>query len=248
MIMTLLGLETLTWILVALLTIAVPLMGRADLRSLRQALDHGDPDARPRFYERAVLFQWGLTLLLAVIWVATGRGLGEVGLIPRFGFWAIFFGALAIAATVGFVWRVRRATNDPEQLRGVREQLDTLEIVAPHTDRELTRFGWLSITAGICEEFIYRGILMGLLASSLGIWPAILISSVVFGIGHSYQGPVGVLRTGLVGLVMAIVVALTGSLFIAMAAHAAIDLSQGRMLHAAVDPQLGIDREALEAA
>lgn len=246
--MTILDLDILTWILMAFLTIAVPIMGRADIRSLKRALDRGEPDARPRVYERAVLFQWGMALLLAVIWIATGRGLGEAGLVPQFGIWPVFFGALALVGAVGFVSQVRRATNDPRQLREVRGKLDAVEIIAPHDDRELTRFGWLSITAGICEEFMYRGILMGLLASSLGIWPAILISSIIFGIGHSYQGPVGVLRTGLVGLVLAIVVTLTGSIFVAMAIHVAIDLAQGRMLRAAVDPALEIEPGALDAA
>jgi membrane protease YdiL (CAAX protease family) len=246
--MTFLGLDLMTWILMAFLTIALPIMGRSDMRSLRRGLAAGKSDARLTAYERGILFQWGFSLLLAIIWIASGRSLGAAGLVPEFGFWAVFFGALALAATIGFVWQVRRATSDPDQLRDVREQMDSIEIIAPHTDRELARFDWLSVTAGICEEFIYRGVLLGLLASSLGIWPAILISSVVFGIGHAYQGPVGVLRTGLVGLVMAIVVTLTGSLFVAMVAHAAIDISQGRMLRAAVDPALEIEPEVLDAA
>ena len=246
--MTFLGLDILTWILMAVLTIAVPIMGRIDLRSLRTALDRGESDARLKAYERGILFQWGFSLLLAIFWIASGRSLGAAGLVPGIGFWEIFFGALAVAATAGFAWQIRRTTNDPQQLRDVREQIGEIEIIAPHTDRELKRFGWLSITAGICEEFIYRGILLGLLASSLGVWPAILISSVVFGIGHSYQGPVGVLRTGVVGLIMALVVTLTGSLFVAMVAHAVIDIVQGRMLHAAVDPALETAPEALDAA
>jgi len=246
--MTFLGLDILTWILMAILTIAFPLMGRTDMRSLRRALAAGKSDARLKAYERGILFQWGFSLLLAIVWIASGRTPGAAGLVPEFGFWSFFFGALALAATAGFVWQVRRTTSDPEQLRDVREQIHSIETVVPHTDRELTRFSWLSVTAGICEEFIYRGILMGLLASSLGIWPAILISSLVFGIGHSYQGPVGVLRTGLVGLVLAIVVTLTGSLFVAMVAHAAIDIAQGRMLRAAVDPAVEIEPEVRDAA
>jgi membrane protease YdiL (CAAX protease family) len=183
-----------------------------------------------------MLFEWGLVLLGGVAWFATGRGLDEAGLVPRFGFWEVFFAALALAATGWFVRAVLRAVDDPGQLREVRSQLGPLEVIVPHDDRELARFSWLSLTAGICEEFLYRGMLLGLLAGPLGIWPAILISSAVFGIGHAYQGPSGILRTGLVGLVMAIVVVLTGSLFVAMVAHAAIDLVQGRMLRAAVNP------------
>ena len=70
--MTFLGLDILTWILMAVLTIAVPLMGRHDMSSLRRALDRGETDARLKAYERGILFQWGLTLLLAIVWTWGG--------------------------------------------------------------------------------------------------------------------------------------------------------------------------------
>jgi membrane protease YdiL (CAAX protease family) len=233
--MTFLGLHILTWALLAFLAVGVPLLGRRDMRALRRALDRGEARARLQAYERAILFQWGCTLLLATVWILAGRGLADLGLVPRFGSWNLFFAGLALAATAVFVMQVARATRDAGQLREVRDQLGSIGIVAPHTDRELSRFGWLSLTAGICEEFLYRGLLMTLLAAAFGMWPAILISSLVFGLGHAYQGPLGVLRTGFVGLVLALVVALTGSLFVAMIAHVAIDLAQGRLLRAAVN-------------
>jgi membrane protease YdiL (CAAX protease family) len=246
--MTFLGLDALTWTLLAFLAGAVPFIGRADLRALRRALDRGEPDARLQTYERTIMFEWGFALLLGVVWFASGRGMESVGLVPRTGFWSIFFGVLAVGAVAWFVSVVLRTTNDPKQLGEVRAQLGPLEVAAPHTDRELSRFNWLSITAGVCEEFVYRGILMGLLMASLGAWPAILISSVVFGLAHAYQGPAGMLKTGLVGLVLAVLVVLTGSLFASMIAHAAIDLAQGRMLRAAVDPELELPADVLDAA
>jgi membrane protease YdiL (CAAX protease family) len=233
--MNFLGLHVLTWALLVFLAVVVPILGRIDMRALRRALDRGEANARLDTYERTILFLWGFSLLMATLWILAGRGLADLGLVPGFGPWQIFFAGLALAATAAFVMQVARTTRDAGQLREVRDQLGEIARIAPHTDRELSRFGWLSLTAGICEEFLYRGLLMTLLAGAFGAWPAILISSLVFGLGHAYQGPGGILRTGAVGLVLALVVTLTGSLFVAMIAHAAIDIAQGRMLRAAVN-------------
>ena len=42
---------------------------------------------------------------------------------------------------------------------------------------ELRRFGWVAVTAGVCEEILYRGLLMGALSAVIGIWPAVAVSS-----------------------------------------------------------------------
>ena len=46
----------------------------------------------------------------------------------------------------------------------------------------------------------------------MGTWPAVALSSLIFGLGHAYQGPAGMGKTGLVGLVMALLTVASGSL------------------------------------
>jgi len=60
------------------------------------------------------------------------------------------------------------------------------------------------ITAGFGEEMIFRGFIMNRLANAFGdshlAWlGALLISSVLFGLIHAYQGPSGMLMTGFMG-------------------------------------------------
>ena len=71
----------------------------------------------------------------------------------------------------------------------------------------------LSITAGVVEEIVYRGFVLWYLANFMPLWAALLLSSVFFGLGHSYQGKSGALRTGLVGLVFAILYVMSGSIW-----------------------------------
>ena len=97
----------------------------------------------------------------------------------------------------------------------------------PRTTEELRWFVLVCITAGVCEEVLYRGFLIAYLA----VWPlkasgltAILFSSLMFGTAHLYQGVKGIVVTGIVGLVMAILFLWTGNLILPMVFHTLIDL------------------------
>jgi len=64
---------------------------------------------------------------------------------------------------------------------------------------------WL--IGGFGEELIFRGFVMNRLAQVFGgtrvAWAAaLMLQAVIFGLGHSYQGTVGIMVTGVTGLVM----------------------------------------------
>ena len=64
-------------------------------------------------------------------------------------------------------------------------------------------------------------------------WVAALISSAIFGLSHLYQGPMGFVRTGLIGLVFATLYGLTGALWAPIRVHIRMDIVAGRMSFAA---------------
>jgi membrane protease YdiL (CAAX protease family) len=78
----------------------------------------------------------------------------------------------------------------------------------------------LPVIAGF-EELLFRGVLVGALATGFPVSPWLLavLSSVAFGVGHGAQGRVGVLVTGTLGLVLAAGFVLTGSLLAVVVAH-----------------------------
>ncbi len=64
------------------------------------------------------------------------------------------------------------------------------------------------VNGAFAEEILFRGFLMPRLAEWWGgtrqVWViAALLSSVVFGLGHAYQGVTGMVGTGMTGLVLA---------------------------------------------
>ncbi|MBP7678735.1 MAG: CPBP family intramembrane metalloprotease [Thermoanaerobaculia bacterium] len=74
-----------------------------------------------------------------------------------------------------------------------------------------TALRWLGLVwtwAAFGEEIGYRGWILGRAADALGRSPAalafaVIASSVLFGFGHFYKGPAGILDSGLAGLVLA---------------------------------------------
>jgi len=229
-------------------TVLMPLLGRSDIAALRRTPAGKLPAARRKFYFLTNVFEWSVTGFFLAWWLLMGRSAAEIGLHFQVSGLQWLAVAVSLAAAAGFVVYTWRVTDSPKGLAQVREQLGDLVLVSPHTRAELPQFYRVSITAGICEEVLYRGLMMTALAGVIGLWPAVVVSSVLFGLAHAYQGAAGVLRTGLVGLVMALVVVFTGSLPVAMLIHAAIDMVQGRMLQAAVSVPELVDAGAVEAA
>ena len=197
------------------------------------------PDERPRVrlsvYRQAIVLQWTLALVALGLWVAGRREWSGLGLVPRFG-WGLRGVLIGMSAMVFAVLRQRReALGDDEALARLRGRMRRLELMLPHSRAELALFFKLSITAGICEELLYRGYLIWYLSHWLSIYPAAALASLLFGIGHVYQGWRGVLTTGLVGAFLAAVYLVTGSLFAGMVMHALMDAHSGQLMHAAYE-------------
>jgi uncharacterized protein len=139
--------------------------------------------------------------------------------------WASIALFLLLAAYYAFA--VATLFRSSEARASARQQIGTLAAISPHTRTEMYRWGGVSLTAGFCEEFLYRGYFVWVFSPWLGWWGAAALSLLFFAIGHLYQGWNGVLRTGMVGALLTLVVAISGSLWPAIALHALVDLGSG---------------------
>jgi membrane protease YdiL (CAAX protease family) len=117
---------------------------------------------------------------------------------------------------------------------GLRES-DFLRRILPATPDEKRAFVGLSLTAGICEELVFRGFLVfALVAASGSVLLALLVSSAVFGVLHAYQRPAGAVRAAALGALLALPLITTGSLLPGVLAHAGIDIIAGLWLREAL--------------
>ncbi len=111
------------------------------------------------------------------------------------------------------------------------EETRLVHQLMPVTGKERRLFAGLSLCAGFGEEMAYRGYaLTALILATGSATLALIVTSATFGVLHAYQGPIGVVRTGVVGLIMGAVFLHTGSLWPPIVAHTLIDLVAGLVL------------------
>jgi membrane protease YdiL (CAAX protease family) len=209
-----------------------PLFGVRRIRRLERQVALGDGEARLVFYTWAIVGNWAFATAVLTLWIAAGRSATSLGLaaFPDGPFVVASTGAALLTLFLLSQIRAARSMTSEDALK-LRHRLSALETVVPHSAGERSVFGGVSITAGFCEELLYRGFMMAYLAPWLGWWQAGVASSISFGLGHAYQGAAGVLKTTVVGLVMGGLYLYSGSLWPAIVLHMAIDLQSGGVAH-----------------
>jgi membrane protease YdiL (CAAX protease family) len=106
-----------------------------------------------------------------------------------------------------------------------------LGFLVPGTTLELIVWCLLSTTAGICEEIIFRGYLQrqfgAFTRSMLG---GLILSAIVFGAAHGYEGGPRMLLIGVYGLMFGLLAWWRKSLRPGMIAHAWHDAFSGAVM------------------
>jgi membrane protease YdiL (CAAX protease family) len=208
------------------LGVVVPWRGRKRLQQLL-AKPRVEPGERLSLYFSTIAFQWIAAAVAAWRAWAHGYTATQLGLtIPgRFKFVAIIAcGAIAI---VTLQWlNLRRMGRSASPLRGPIQAL--AERILPQSPMELIPFLALALTAGICEEFLYRGFAMASISrAGLPSAVVILLSSVFFGLAHLYQGRAGFVSTMVLGILFGISRAALNSLLPVIVWHVGVDVVAG---------------------
>ena len=196
--------------------------------SRKISADHLSMGAQPnrvRSYLLILLFEWLLfALVIAGVWrsrtsvlIVLGDHWHSVRQVLRdigigIGFWIVAAGLLWL-----FGWLLRIHQNGA-----------AIVAMLPHGGVELTCWIALSVTAGICEETIFRGYLQQQLMALTKSAPAgILLSATIFGAAHAYQGFRMTILIALYGAMFGILAYWRGSIRPGMIAHAWQDSLNG---------------------
>ncbi|HEY7098870.1 MAG TPA: CPBP family intramembrane glutamic endopeptidase [Terriglobales bacterium] len=101
-------------------------------------------------------------------------------------------------------------------------------VILPHTRTEMLLWIALSLTAGICEEALYRGYLQRqFIAMTRNIPAGILLSAALFGMAHSYQGAGQAMQIAVLGAMGGILAHWCKSVRPGMIAHILQDVLGG---------------------
>ncbi|HEY9476397.1 MAG TPA: GNAT family N-acetyltransferase, partial [Mycobacteriales bacterium] len=188
-----------------------------------------DSGARVARYRRTLLSEWGLCGIASlVVAMAGGMDLVDIGVRPP----ALSGGAapFTIIGSVGLVGSGLLLAGLRGRLRHDRVDLSgppRIVALLPRTTRERQVFVWLALTAGVCEEVLYRGFLLAVvaaLAPGLRPWGSVAVAGLAFGVAHAYQGAAGVVATGILGGCLTILYLGSGSLLLPVLYHVLVDL------------------------
>jgi uncharacterized protein len=179
---------------------------------------------RVRFYLVTLFFEWllfvlvlagvrrsgaSLLIVLGDHWHSLRQVLWDIGI--ALGFWII---AAMLLWIFGWLLRIAALGRNVSML--------------PQRGIELTFWIALSVTAGICEETIFRGYLQRQFMALTKSGPAgILLSAAIFGAAHAYQGFRMVILIALYGAMFGILAYWRASVRPGMIAHAWQDSLNG---------------------
>lgn len=223
-------------IFILLLFVAQPIIGVIETRRYDTRAKAGIAFDRRRFYRQTALVEWAFLAALGTAWILLERQVADLGIVRPGGpgFW---IGAGVVLVMAGVLLHSYRAATQASTTEKARQAdaLGKLIRYVPQSAADLRRFVGVSVTAGIVEEIVYRGFVIWYLGQYMSPWLAVGASSVVFGLGHSYQGASGALRCGLVGLAFGLCYVGTGSIWLPIIAHILLDILQGATIYRLFD-------------
>jgi CAAX protease family protein len=215
-------------------------------RRLKEAVAKGDTRARTRTYQRALAFEW-ISALLAVAalgfdWSKLNPkllDLGHIVLIQSLtsgdSAHGAFLGVLTGVAggTVGMIALRLKARKRGAAQAGTstapqpwwRRLLPDFSALLPSTMQERLLWVPVAVSAGICEEIVFRGWLLSMLHGRIGLHGTqlICVAAALFGLAHAYQRTTGVVLTGFAGALFCVLYVATGSLLVPILLHIVVD-------------------------
>lgn len=196
---------------------------------------HADGSARLHYYRKTAALLW-ISACIACWAEGFGRlvtlhglGIGTAWLHEHRWIWYGLVVLMGLTVVVQLIVPVVQASVKYRNRAFLEpKQFQSLRFFLPHGIAERRWFAALGVTAGVTEELLFRGFLLRYLHTSPMhlplIWAAVF-SALIFGMHHLYQGWRGVIGAAVAGLIFTAALLVTGSLWVGMAYHAAVDLS-----------------------
>jgi membrane protease YdiL (CAAX protease family) len=237
----------LTVLLLLFAAFGEPLLGRfAFARLARDRHDGGRTLRRLYAVTVAIHALWGV-LVLAVVLLSPGLRAADLGLRVPEAWGPIAGGAVGGLVALAVLWilanglpsrrsgrggkgarrgtghRGSRASAAPAVLPEPGRHPQGL--LVPRTTTERLLAGGAAVTGGVFGELLYRGLFIVLVAAmGVPLWIAAVLSVLLFSVAHVYQGWWGLVSAGASGALFTILYLGTGSLWVPMAVHVALNL------------------------
>lgn len=190
-------------------------------------------NARVLFYIRTMSTMWGLTAIMLVTsyfidipFETYGLKLTSIDSIRIHHVENVNI-SMFVGAFIGMIISVIAIKKSKVFQRHTEKQMSNFSEMLPTNYRESVIWILICITAGITEELLFRSFMMNYLTQLLpwlSTTGVVIVSSVIFGLAHIYQGWKGIVGTMILGFLFGRLYVTTGSIYPSILLHIIIDL------------------------
>jgi membrane protease YdiL (CAAX protease family) len=191
-------------------------------RSLRPST--GPKRPRPQRYLSSIREIVLLLLALAVVCWWSGYPPAALGLAAPAGIGLWLLAATAVALLVLYYFGAMRTHKMKPDKRAEAVEKIRHEEGMPRTPEEMRLFAVLVLCIGGGWEVLYRGFLTLALTPWIGVWGAVVVAAVAYGVAHGYQNPKQLILSIVMALLFTTGYVLTNSLWWLMLLHAGLPL------------------------
>ena len=148
----------------------------------------------------------GALLAFVLVWIEPAPAIAELGLERPRRVWRTL--ALGVGFGIGLFFLNRLlVTPMIEYITGIRRNLTRFDYLRGNATALLKLLPLIWLTAGFCEEVVYRAYLITRIGkllrnSNAARIAGCLVGAGIFGLAHWYQGVAGMLVTGTLGLLL----------------------------------------------
>lgn len=231
---------TLFTIVVLLMSLLYPLSGYYQSKKLKEQM-LGGIFAKEDWYKSSLIWSWVPSTIIVLFSLLSGSTLADLGFrLPSEEINDINPTIYIIALSIALLYLVYNIyciislkISKKTRLEYSSKLHPSIKLMLPSSKKEKQVWTLLSLTAGITEEVQYRGYIfmaVPLLFPYVNPLYTILISTILFGLGHIYQGK-EVIKPLLAGLLLSAIYFCTGSIFIVIILHSLQDLVAKEVLN-----------------
>lgn len=173
-------------------------------------------------YKQTLLIFWGLTLLIFLNFFVYKQ--------PDLNFnlkLSIINTGLIILILVLTYLQYKTSNITPKDSNSVKEKLKGIYHYLPKTRNELIWFSLLSISAGICEEIIFRLFFFEFLKEHTTLIITFIVTNLIFAITHIGTGKRNLISSFFLGVLFSVLYYFTDNIWIAVLLHSLINLNAG---------------------
>lgn len=173
-------------------------------------------------YKQTILLFWALAVLIIINYFITQ--LPQLNLYPNFTIIGIIVSILVLVFSV-LQYKSSNITSD--KLIIIKDKMKDVYHYLPKTRKEFDWFITLSISAGICEEIVFRLFLFEFLKDNANLLIAFVLANIIFAITHIGMGKQNIISSFILGLLFSAIYYYTQNIWIAVFLHIAIDINGG---------------------